>query len=556
MLHKNNIPAEFQLPSDLHEQLAELYQFLGHSNFVRMNSFARTYFQVCSRIKLLDKIYTELLDNDENGSQYKKQILSRDYRSVKLALGVCPPAWVSSDSARHNHLLESARIDNIFHRRLSSLGTLDNALDVLLNEMSYVKSVYNAFGELRFECFTRLDINNTIDHHNLKEVIKEWNKYLKENPEKVVRYGYNVERVPSVKDDVAKELIKSQYKSRGSQWTQRVLNEMRIAHENGWYMVFDTLTLADSEIRRFYESPNALRDYFRSIQREVMAAEGITKKATVFTGYKYFCAPEFGSKEGRLHYHVVHLMRTLPTWAKDPNISVRMRTKREIRGFTKFWSYGLSQPIAVRYSGDSFTKSGWFWPQDKNGIAMESKPWQAVAYYVTKYVTKKTDIDIAQNEHLQREDKKWNNRVNKLLGYIPKHNFRMRATRKFGLELDSMKTLSLQALYQMIRLPYQATPLVKIVAWNSRKELAQRLNNAASVADIVQIKQDSVNLLHLMRQLRENMALPEVISKVMSSLVQTLTVEELSDETLNYLQKARVASSQFQTIRKTAFGSK
>src|SRR5438270_1434852 len=30
-----------------------------------------------------------------------------------------------------------------------------------------------------------------------------------------------------------------------------------------WFIVFDTLTLADDRLEAFYDNPNALRDYFR-----------------------------------------------------------------------------------------------------------------------------------------------------------------------------------------------------------------------------------------------------------------------------------------------------
>src|SRR5262245_58272027 len=56
-------------------------------------------------------------------------------------------------------------------------------------------------------------------------------------------------------------------------WT-RLMNAMRQAHADGWFIVFDTLTLADDRLEAFYDNPNALRDYFRDIGRMVLAAEG------------------------------------------------------------------------------------------------------------------------------------------------------------------------------------------------------------------------------------------------------------------------------------------
>src|SRR5260370_19925222 len=41
---------------------------------------------------------------------------------------------------------------------------------------------------------------------------------------------------------------------------QRLMNAMRQAHADGWFIVFDTLTLADDRLEAFYDNPNALRE--------------------------------------------------------------------------------------------------------------------------------------------------------------------------------------------------------------------------------------------------------------------------------------------------------
>src|SRR5436309_3467807 len=85
------------------------------------------------------------------------------------------------------------------------------------------------------------------------------------------------------------------------------------AHADGWFIVFDTLTLADDRLEAFYDNPNALRDYFRDIGRMVLAAEGRKANDSHADCYQYFCVPEYGTANGRLHFHAVHFMRTLPT---------------------------------------------------------------------------------------------------------------------------------------------------------------------------------------------------------------------------------------------------
>src|SRR3989440_2076479 len=64
---------------------------------------------------------------------------------------------------------------------------------------------------------------------------------------------------------------------------------------DGWFIVFDTLTLADDRLEAFYDNPNALRDYFRDIGRMVLAAEGRKANDSHADCYQYFCVPEYGT---------------------------------------------------------------------------------------------------------------------------------------------------------------------------------------------------------------------------------------------------------------------
>src|SRR3989449_200628 len=75
-------------------------------------------------------------------------------------------------------------------------------------------------------------------------------------------------------DECSRLLEASTMKSRRGFAIQRLMNAMRQAHADGWFIVFDTLTLADDRLEAFYDNPNALRDYFRDIGRMVLAAEG------------------------------------------------------------------------------------------------------------------------------------------------------------------------------------------------------------------------------------------------------------------------------------------
>src|SRR5207248_6098376 len=89
-----------------------------------------------------------------------------------------------------------------------------------------------------------------------------------------------------------------------------------------------TLSLHDA--LPIYDNPNALRDYFRDIGRMVLAAEGRKANDSHADCYQYFCVPEYGTANGRLHFHAVHFMRTLPTGSVDPNFGRRVRNRRQL----------------------------------------------------------------------------------------------------------------------------------------------------------------------------------------------------------------------------------
>src|SRR5206468_3710464 len=90
-------------------------------------------------------------------------------------------------------------------------------------------------------------------------------KLAAERPLKDIRDEYNYPKKKGIKDECSRLLEASTMKSRRGFAIQRLMNAMRQAHADGWFIVFDTLTLADDRLEAFYDNPNALRDYFRDI---------------------------------------------------------------------------------------------------------------------------------------------------------------------------------------------------------------------------------------------------------------------------------------------------
>src|SRR5690349_8497537 len=78
----------------------------------------------------------------------------------------------------------------------------------------------------------------------------------------------------------------------------------------------------------------------------------------------------------------------------------------QLNSLQNTWPYGYSMPIAVRYTQDAFSRSGWLWPVDAKGEPLKATSYMAVGFYVAKYVNKKSDMDLAAKGLGAKE---WNN---------------------------------------------------------------------------------------------------------------------------------------------------
>src|SRR5438093_846075 len=117
-------------------------------------------------------------------------------------------------------------------------------------------------------------LKDTMLYVKVNTITQICRKLAAERTLKDIRDEYNYPKKKSIKDECSRLLEASTMKSRRGFAIQRLMNAMRQAHADGWFIVFDTLTLADDRLEAFYDNPNALRDYFRDIGRMVLAAEG------------------------------------------------------------------------------------------------------------------------------------------------------------------------------------------------------------------------------------------------------------------------------------------
>src|SRR5439155_12451868 len=121
----------------------------------------------------------------------------------------------------------------------------------------------------------------------------------------------NYPKKKGIKDECSRLLKASTTKLSMGFAIQGLMNAMRQADAEGWFIVFDTLTLAADRLEAFYDNPNALSVYFRDIGRMVLAAEGRKANDSHADCYQYFCVHEYGTVNGFLIFFEVHFMRTI-----------------------------------------------------------------------------------------------------------------------------------------------------------------------------------------------------------------------------------------------------
>lgn len=185
--------------------------------------------------------------------------------------------------------------------------------------------------------------------------------------------------------------------ARKSELKWRLKSELRQRVNEGWYVVFNTLTVRTECMDEvFAKGSDAWRKYVGKISYHVNNSVD-NDNNSLCDNHSYFGVVERGDKTGRLHIHAVHCVRVLPEGCQDPNYGARVPYKRVIEEMRKFWTYGFSMPIAVRHgSGDAYAKIGWQWPvidRIKCERLQPNSP-DALAEYVSKYVNKAYEENV------------------------------------------------------------------------------------------------------------------------------------------------------------------
>lgn len=165
--------------------------------------------------------------------------------------------------------------------------------------------------------------------------------------------------------------------------------EIAYRHKQGWYMIFNTLTVAPEHLYEvFRPGSTAFKNYVRRFNR--YTTEGDSSGHGKGTPNTYAAVTEEGGENGRLHIHVLHFFPSLPSEVGDPNIGKIQPTERCIPSFCEFWPYGRSEPRMVRYHPrDAWGRKDFRWPIDtKTGMPLVVRSPLALASYCSKYITK------------------------------------------------------------------------------------------------------------------------------------------------------------------------
>src|SRR3546814_19294722 len=113
-------------------------------------------------------------------------------------------------------------------------------------------------------------------------------------------------------------------------------------------------------------------------------------------------------------------------------------------------------PIAVRYTQDAFSRSGWLWAGDAKGELLTATSYMDVGFYVAKYVNKKSGMDLAAKGLGAKE---WNHSLKTKLSLPPNKLLRLRMIRSYEMKIPTLTHMSTECLIQRTTPRHSATTI-------------------------------------------------------------------------------------------------
>lgn len=471
-------------------------------------------------------------------------------------------------------------LTEIYLEHLELSNPAPGTLDTIIEHLDITTNFYE-----------RLAINKL--HTSTQDISRKWNKYKRHLTIRDLRLEVGL-RPQYRKDNTVCNLMRKQaYAKLQNVTTQKIRYEITRASEQSWFMVFDTLKLANHSIPAFQAAQDssakpigqyckgvasAIRasklseyrievtkqfksisldsdkysEYFYSVCKpslrlpktkavaidRMVSAMHFRLKRNQSSYYRYVCVPEYGSDTGRLHYHLLHLMQTMPVFpgesgdhntALDPNYGRPARNYREIKGFSRQWPYSnQNTAIAVRHNHDAFTnRLGWFWPLDSNKQAIPVKSPVAVASYMAKYISKSVD-------ELESASDRWASTVKSIVGRDVRIDYRISSSNGFGWSDLKQSALSIpddSTLVELARLEYTVSPYYYLIGKVAKIAIAKRFPGTP-VSDLLVMLSDKFDFVGLVKG---SLGMKGGHTDELPERMRKLTLDELSDNAISFL---------------------
>lgn len=284
------------------------------------------------------------------------------------------------------------------------------------NNFNYNKTL----GDIRHEAYLRWLNKRERHYKEAYDWCKDWgtrNEHIKKELGIEIEYK-GVEE--SQWDFLIKLLEDTSYETSLACIKSKLQLQIYDAFMSGWFISFGTLTVNPEHYRLVFETGSkAWRYYIRDMKlacgKRYLESKGwsMPSKRDVEKitedYFHYLAVVEEGSQNGRLHIHVLLFMKE-PIRCSDPNYSLQIPYRREIKGWEQYWPYGISQYIAVRFSNsDPWGKRGWSWPVRDDCQPIEPTNPDKLSEYLCKYILK------AKLNH-KGEVTPWRTRTNNRMG--------------------------------------------------------------------------------------------------------------------------------------------
>jgi len=397
---------------------------------------------------------------------------------------------------------------------------LEDKLDVELDCIySYIRLVNNS-----------LKVNSEDNYKKAYKYYKELPKTIKEHSEKLLGYYYvrrntdydKLEELKKTKkiyltmkwktdkidkmikkeemrvkymENYKKMLKSSCLKARKYELQSRLMYEMQQRVNEGWYIIFNTLTVNSFNIKNVFDNGSkGFMKYVRKVDREVgRKIYGKFRDIPDNAEYhRYFGVVERGSETGRLHIHVIHMVKELPEGCYDMNRGKQIPSNREISRFKKYWEYGFSSPIAVRFnSSDAYGKLGWRVPckmeEDGNYSIVDNGSVDKVVGYMSKYINKELEKEKGDE--------------------IP---WRTRMTRGLGMKIVKKIVQSMTAKELIMIMSLKRNKRIKL----KDKEIPMSLLRKEAIKIYMMTKKEKENLKENMVKIKPRKGILEVIRDI------------------------------------------